>query len=69
MPARMPPIRGQNLKRIFRPWHSSLRTEPSCDVEIVIDKSSMDREVHVRLHESLWVKVPLAIQLRGWLPN
>ena len=37
----------------------------SVDEGIVIDKSRMNREVHVRFRESLRVKVPLATRLRG----
>ena len=32
---------------------------------IVIDKSRMNREIHIRFRESLGVKVPLATRLRG----
>ena len=36
---------------------------------IVIDKSRMNREVHVRFRESLGVKVPLATRLGGRSPT
>ncbi|MDD4259922.1 MAG: hypothetical protein PHP38_08750, partial [Sphaerochaetaceae bacterium] len=31
-----------------------------------VDKSRMNREIHVRFRESLGVKFPLATRLRGW---
>ena len=43
----------------------SLYTGLSADGSLVIDKSRMNREVHVRFREGLWVKVPLATRLRG----
>ena len=42
-----------------------LHTGLSVDDGIVIDKSRMNREVHVRFRESLWVKLPLATRLGG----
>ena len=42
-----------------------LHTGLSVDDGIVIDKSRMNREVHVRFRESLRVKVLLATRLRG----
>ena len=42
-----------------------MHTGLSVDDGIVIDKSRMNREVHVRFRESLRVKAPLATRLRG----
>ena len=39
---------------------------PSADEDIVLDKSRMNREIHVRFRESFRVKVPSATRLRVW---